>query len=335
MSRFPKSLKLFIPAVLLILSALSCDNDTTEPPDYGDPPEISKTFCDAEGIEVYLAYIAETYPALTDLREIGRSVDGRTLYVIEISDNPGTDEEEPAVFIGGGIHGHEQVSAGTAMHLLEDLLEAYPDNPEAADIIDNYKLNIMPAINPDGLDDGNRYNSNGVDINRNFGFHWSESENYNGEEAFDQPESAALRDDIIEEGYSSGLILHTASFQSGIGIYGPWDSIPSDDEDFYTGNMDGASYAVIESTGEAYSETLTATAGYPYSMHFHYEAGADWYILYGSVNDWALGVTGSVLYSVELYGDQYFTTGDAVLLEEIWDRHKQSMLDFIRSNPEW
>ncbi|HAK46499.1 MAG TPA: hypothetical protein DCO79_11355 [Spirochaeta sp.] len=330
MFRLKTALIFIIPAALIILSAVSCGDNTGSLSDYGNPPEVEKCFCNPDGVEVYLESIAESYPEITNLRESGTTADGRKIYTLELSDNPGIAENEPAVFIGGAVHGHEQASAGVSLHLIEYLVNAYPDSDDAADIIENIKLHVMPVLNPDGLDSGIRYNSNGVDLNRNFGFHWSEEEINNGDEAFDQPESAAVRDDFLAQDYSSGLILHTASSQNGIGIYGPWDAIPTDDVDF---NIDN--YAMIESIGENYSDTLTASAGYPYNPYFHYEEGADWYILYGSVNDWALGVTGAVCYSVELYGKQNYSTYDADLLDKIWNVHKKSIIDFIRSRPEW
>ena len=317
---------MIIPALLLSLSALSCSDSTLT--DYGDPPSPETTFCDYDGIEIYLEWAADNYTGITELREIGSSEAGRPLYAIEISDNPGSTEAEPAVLIAGAIHGHEQASAGVALKLLEHLLTAYSTgNTAIVDIVENYKIHIIPVINPDGLESSDRYNQNGVDINRNFGYNWYENEISNGDEAFDQAESSAMRDDFLAHSYSLALVLHTATSNDGMGIYGPWDAIPSSTADFETQYL--PNYGFIETLGEAYADEVVADAGYPFAQNFHYEEGADWYPLYGSLNDWALGTKGTVCYSVELYGKQDFTTWDDYLLEDIWNANMDAMLEII------
>ena len=120
-----------------------------------------------------------------------------------------------------------------------------------------------------------------------------------------------------------------------MGIYGPWDAIDTgetdDDEANFIANY-LPNYGIIESLGEAYSATVISSSGYPYSSYFHYEEGADWYPLYGSVNDWALGTKGSVCYSVELYGKQNYTTANALLLDSIWDAHRDAILGIIEKS---
>lgn len=333
MRRINAALKFIIPAAFLIVSAFSCDDKTKSPADYGTKPSPETTFCDPEGVEAYLQWAADSYPAVTSVRDIGRTVGGRSIFAIEISDNPGTAEAEPAILIGGAIHGHEQASAGTVLKLIEYLLASYEaGDDEAVDLVKNYKLHFIPAINPDGLAHSRRYNDNGVDINRNFGYNWAEEENYNGDAAFDQPESRAIRDDFMKYGYSLALVLHTASSHSGMGIYGPWDAIPigNDPEgeaDFIAEYL--PNYEMISSIGSNYSDNLTSTADYPFNNFFHYQEGADWYVLYGSVNDWALGTVGTGCYSVELYGKQNYSILDYLLLQEIWEANKNPMLNFI------
>ena len=138
-----------ISAALISLSAVSCTDNTEN--EFGNPPTPETTFCDADGIEIYLEWVAESYPSITALREIGSSVAGRTLYAIEVSDNPGIAETEPEVLIAGAIHGHEQAGAGVAMKLLEDLVGGY-DSGDSTTIrlVNNYRIHIIPVITQTG-----------------------------------------------------------------------------------------------------------------------------------------------------------------------------------------
>jgi carboxypeptidase D len=54
------------------------------------PPSFSYHHYD--DMKTFLAFYAHTYPNLTRLYSIGKSVNGKDLWVMEISDNPGVHE---------------------------------------------------------------------------------------------------------------------------------------------------------------------------------------------------------------------------------------------------
>ncbi|MBI9107333.1 MAG: DUF2817 domain-containing protein [Spirochaetales bacterium] len=329
--------------LIILVFSLSCSGGIGDAKDFGNPPSPGSCFCDPDGVETYLEWVWGEYPQFTNLRNIGSSEDGRPIYVIELSDSPSYSEEEPAVLINGAIHGDEQLSAGICLKLIEHLLTAYdyylnpdPDQTifseaeveQAGYLIENFKIHILPAINPDGLASGERLNSNYVDLNRNFGYNWDESEFNNGEAAFDQAESAAVRDDFTEEGYSLAINLHTAAYTSNIGIYAPWDAIDSTTSDFIETYL--PNYQIIKTIGSSYADTVSNNNPYPFNNYFHYEEGGDWYLMNGSMADWAMGTSGAVSYTIELYGAQNFTTDDSYLLDETWSSHKAAMLELIK-----
>jgi len=328
--------------LLPLLFSIACSGGIGETKDFGSPPTPGRCFCDPEGVETYLKWISEEYPDFTELRKIGSSENGKPIYVLEISNPPSFSGKKPAVLINAGIHGDEQLSSGVALKFIEDILKAYDYylNPEEGIdapvlepdkigyLVENFEIHIMPVVNPDGLGNGERLNSNYVDLNRNFGYNWHEDENNNGETPFDQSESAAVRDDFIENGYSLVINLHTAAYTGNIGIYAPWDAINSAEPQFVENYL--PNYLLIKEIGGAYAETVFSENSYPFNYYFHYDEGGDWYLMNGSMADWAMGTSGAVSYTVELYGAQNFTTEDVDLMESTWMAHSAAMIELLK-----
>ena len=324
---------LLLAAVILVLSC----SGNYESKDFGDPPTPESCFCDPDGVAAYLKWVWKSYPEISELRVIGESERGRSIYALEISDNPSVSEDEPAILVNGAIHGHEQISAGIPMKLIEHLITGWDSgDSDSVYLIENFKLHFIPAVNPDGLAESERYNDNFVDLNRNFGWNWETTQLNSGDYAFDQSESRAIRDDFNDIGYCLSLNLHTASgwgsssdTDGGVGIYAPWDAIETDEPgfaDLYLPNY----YSFIEPEGLSYAEAVVDAGVYPFDYYFHFQEGADWYPFQGSLSDWALGIHGTLSYTIELHGEQNFSVYDSYQLVTTWDAHKTALLDIIR-----
>ena len=83
------------------------------------------------------------------------SVEGRIIdcYVL------GRGEER--VLIIASMHGNENAGSFLVRRLLSHLFENQH-------LLNGKQVILIPEVNPDGIDKDNRYNSNGVDLNRNF-----------------------------------------------------------------------------------------------------------------------------------------------------------------------
>jgi len=133
-------------------------------------------------------------PSATPLPErfsFGRSVQNRELQAYRL----GTGQA--VLLLVGGIHaGYE----ANTVRLMQEMLSHYQAQP--ADILPSVTLLIVPALNVDGLAQGEslrgRWNANGVDLNRNWGCGWSAQAEYFGGQAnpgaaaFSEPETQAL-----------------------------------------------------------------------------------------------------------------------------------------------
>ncbi len=114
------------------------------------PLRLSKT-----GLVAVLALAcAVAASASRDGVQLGRSWQGRPIEAFEVGNPAGA-----RVLVVGAIHGNETGGIAVA-HALEHLA------PRDLD------LWIVPDLNPDGVAAGTRQNAHGVDLNRNFPWHW-------------------------------------------------------------------------------------------------------------------------------------------------------------------
>jgi len=167
--------------------------------------------------------MAAQYPNLITPRaaiSTFQTYEGRNLYWLKISDNPGTDEDdsEPEVLYTAVHHAREPNSLSEVIFYMWYLLENYATNDEIKYLVDNTEMYFVPMVNPDGyiyneVNDPNgggmwrknrRLNSGGsygVDLNRNYSYGWGttgttttqSSDTYCGTAAFSEPETQAIK----------------------------------------------------------------------------------------------------------------------------------------------
>jgi predicted deacylase len=108
---------------------------------------------------------------------IGHSVRGRPITAWHLGETG-----KPTVVLIAGMHGNEP--APTA------ILRTLRDGRTVHGI----DLWVVPAYNPDGLARGTRRNARGVDLNRNYPYHWAPltGSYYSGPEPASEPETRAM-----------------------------------------------------------------------------------------------------------------------------------------------
>lgn len=154
----------------------------------------------------------------------------------------------------GGVHGGWE---GNTVTLVEELIAHFSANPQ--DILPGMSLLFVPALNPDGVALGRtvngRFNSNGVDLNRNWGCDWSPEAVFRdipvsaGNAAFSEPETVSLAALINDLRPATVLFYHSAA--NGI--------FAGDCDTTNTGNISGEMSAVLgAATGYSYGQDFSA-----------------------------------------------------------------------------
>lgn len=100
-------------------------------------------------MERVLKELHETYPKLTKLYTIGKSVENRDLWVLEISKTPGQHVPlVPEFKYIANMHGNEVVGRELLLLLAKYLCENYGVNSRITSLVDNTRIHIMPSMNP-------------------------------------------------------------------------------------------------------------------------------------------------------------------------------------------
>lgn len=90
-------------------------------------------------------------PQLVDVYSGGKSLEGRDIWQITITNKTtGAAETKPAMYVGGNRHSGEVTARVAAMHFAWTLLTQYGKDPDITKLVDTRAFYIRPTENPDG-----------------------------------------------------------------------------------------------------------------------------------------------------------------------------------------
>lgn len=106
-----------------------------------------------DGITDICKKIAAAHPDLAKLSTIGKSSQGRDMWILTITDfKKGKPEEKPAFYLDGNIHSNEIQGTEMAMYTAWYLTETYKDIAFIKELLADRVFYIVPTINPDARD---------------------------------------------------------------------------------------------------------------------------------------------------------------------------------------
>ena len=277
----------------------------------------------------FLRTIANLYPNITRLYSVGKSVQNRELWVIEITDNPGLHEPgEPEFKYVGNMHGDEVIGRETLILLIQTLCENYHKVPAITALIDYTRIHIMPSMNPDGYEmatEGQqsgpgRENARNVDLNRNFPDQYFPNLNPTHE-----PETTAVMKWITSIPFVLSANLHGGSIVANY----PFDDTPTGKEAYSRSPDD----AVFRQLALLYSKAHPVMSGgrpcsaYP-DEYFRdgITNGAEWYVVKGGMQDYNYVHSNCFELTIEMSCKKFPAQST---LKSYWDANKISLLTFM------
>ena len=222
--------------------------------------------------------LAQHFPTICHKEIMGYSLLNRQLACLKISDNVLSDENEAEVFFDAGIHGDEVGGPQNAIMFAREIVLAYGSDPEITDLINNREIFIYLMVNPDGREDMSRYNNNGIDCNRDWGYMWDGEGG--ADSAFSQQEAIVLRNCLLDHQF----VIHTTYHSGTEYISCPWS---------YRGDQSPDHDNILFLAGLYSSESGYANLDYG-------QGSTGMYFINGASKDFNYGAAGSVSWSMEI-----------------------------------
>lgn len=104
----------------------------------------------AEGIAEITDKIAKAYPDLVRRVSIGKSYEGRDIWMLQVTNyKKGIADRKPAFYVDGNIHSNEIQGAEICLYTAWYLTENFGDVDYIREMLDDRIFYIVPTINPD------------------------------------------------------------------------------------------------------------------------------------------------------------------------------------------
>lgn len=167
-----------------------------------------------DDIDRFVKEINARYPEITEVRSIGKSLEGRDIWAIKITANNG--KVKPTFLVNAMHHAREVMTPEITTDMVEYITTNYRVDPKVTSWVENSIIWVIPMFNVDGnnkmwLEDSmwrkNTRNGHGVDINRNYPTGWGScngssartgAQDYRGSAPASEPETQAMMNFVSE-----------------------------------------------------------------------------------------------------------------------------------------
>ncbi|XP_046389785.1 carboxypeptidase M-like isoform X1 [Ischnura elegans] len=296
--------------------------------------DLDFTYHNYDALTRFLRATSSRFPHLTALYSIGKSVQGRDLWVMVVSSSPYEHMVgKPDVKYVANMHGNEAVGREMMLHLIHYLVSSYGSDQYITWLMDNTRIHILPSMNPDGFEvarEGNcgggqgRYNARGFDLNRNFPDYFKQ----NNKRA--QPETDAVKEWVSKIQFALSGGLHGGALVASY----PFDNTPNSIFQSYS-----SSSPSLTPDDDVFKHLALTYAGNHPSMHrgiaCHANSpsfengitnGASWYPLTGGMQDFNYVWYGCMEVTIEMSCCKYPPASE---LPQFWEENRVSLVKFL------
>jgi carboxypeptidase T len=254
------------------------------------------------------------HPTILSKTAIGNSYEGRQMVALKISDNVGTDEDEPEVLFTAHQHAREHLTIEMALYLLSELTDKYGTDTHITNLVNSREIWIIPDLNPDGGEwdirtgsyagwrknrQPNSGSSNvGTDLNRNWPYKWgccggssgsTSSETYRGPSASSSPEVTNVINFV-----NSRKVGGVQQIKTNIDFH-TFSELVLWPLGYTTANIG------TDMTQQQYNTFATLGQQMAATNNYTPEQASDLYITDGSIDDWLWATQGVYSYTFEMY----------------------------------
>ncbi|XP_063896391.1 carboxypeptidase D [Helicoverpa armigera] len=284
-------------------------------------------------MESFLKTLNEAYPEITKLTSIGKSVEGRELYVLEVTKDPGVHKPgKPEFKYVANMHGNEVIGRELLLLLAKYLCQEYiSGNGRIQTMLNTTRIHLLPSMNPDGYEKAQigdyssltgRSNAHDVDLNRNFPDQFGETR----DNKIPEPETRAVMNWSLSEPFVLSANLHGGALVANY----PYDGNPA--------MVSGHEYLTPDNP--VFLHLAHTYSDAHHKMHLGQPCknlpserfpegitnGAKWYVLAGGMQDWNYLYTNDMEITLELGCYKFPPASD---LPSYWEDNKEALLKFI------
>lgn len=279
-----------------------------------------------EAYESMMLQFEDLFPDLYERVEIQTLASGRKLIFGRITSDVSQEHDKPRFMYTSTIHGDETTGFNLMLRMIHYLLNNYGEDATVTHLLDNLEIWICPNENPDGTYTTNnatvigatRGNFNFVDMNRN----------YPNPVMVPEPGTQSETEAMIDLVQNYDFVM-SANMHGGIECLNyPWDSWTSAERthaDHFWWQQVMHEYA---DTARFYSpgEYMDPWGSSFYNGVTH---GGDWYVVYGSRQDYMNYYASLREFTLELSNIKLLPTD---LLEAHWEYNHRSMLNYMKQS---
>ncbi len=281
-------------------------------------------------------YYASTYPELCSLQSIGKTKNGRDLWVLKISDHVSIKEAEPEFLYTSSMHGNELAGFPLMLRLIDYLLSNYDIDPEVANIVNSTEIYINPSANPDGtygaignntITSPTRSNRNGQDLNRNY------PDNVNS----NRLHYSSINDNYENETKAFMKFEERMNFVLSANFHGGTELVNYPNDNTLLQHPDHNYYEYLcneyatkcQEDSDVLGDTTYMTVDEDASVYPSpgVTNGATWYIVYGGRQDYMNYYRHAKEVTIELSDTKYLPGSQ---LPNHWEYNKQALLNYMK-----